>query len=179
MPKGSGCACPRRGPNVIPKGDTMKHVMAGLALALSTTALQAQTQVEFWHAFSGNNGSVVDALAEEFNASQSEVEIVPIYTGNYTEGTQRLTAAIAGNTAPGLVMLEITRYGLFADRGALAPLQPYLDAAGADLTDRIRPFALEASKYLGESYVLPFNVSTPVMYYNKDAFRAAGLDAED
>lgn len=156
----------------------MRLATCTLALGLSASAVAAQTQIEFWHAFSGNNGNAVDELAARFNESQSDYEIVPIYTGNYTEGTQKLTAAIAGNTAPGLVMLEITRYGLFADRGALEPLQPYIDAAGPELTERVRPFALEASKYLGESYVLPFNVSTPVMYYNKDLFRAAGLDPE-
>ncbi len=156
----------------------MRLMTSVLALTLAAGAADAQTRIEFWHAFSGNNGDAVGELADLFNASQSDYEIVPVYTGNYTEGTQKLTAAIAGGTAPGLVMLEITRYGLFADRGALEPLQPYIDDAGADWLDRIRPFALEASKYLGESYVVPFNVSTPVMYYNKDLFRAAGLDPE-
>jgi len=156
----------------------MRLLSCVLALAIGGTATHAQTRIEFWHAFSGNNGNAVDELAERFNDSQSDYEIVPVYTGNYTEGTQRLTAAIAGNTAPGLVMLEITRYGLFAARGALEPLQPYIDASGGELLERIRPFALEASKYLGESYVIPFNVSTPVMYYNKEMFRAAGLDPE-
>ncbi|MEL6436360.1 MAG: ABC transporter substrate-binding protein [Pseudomonadota bacterium] len=153
-------------------------ILSGIALALATTTALAETKIEFWHAFSGNNGSAVDELAAQFNASQDDYEIVPVYTGNYTEGTQKLQAAIAGNTAPGLVMLEITRYGLFADRGALEPLQPYIDQVGAEWLDQVRPFALEASKYLGESYVVPFNVSTPVMYYNKDAFAAAGLDPE-
>lgn len=156
----------------------MRLMTSALALTLAAGAADAQTRIEFWHAFSGNNGDAVGELAEMFNDSQSEYEIVPVYTGNYTEGTQKLTAAIAGGTAPGLVMLEITRYGLFADRGALEPLQSYIDAAGADWTEQIRPFALEASKYLGESYVIPFNVSTPVMYYNKDMFRDAGLDPE-
>lgn len=156
----------------------MRIACFALVAGLMSSAAYAQTKIEFWHAFSGNNGNAVDELATMFNGSQSDYEIVPVYTGNYTEGTQKLTAAIAGRTAPGLVMLEITRYGLFADRGALAPLQPYIDAAGSDWTDQIRPFALEASKYLGESYVVPFNVSTPVMYYNKDLFRAAGLDPE-
>jgi len=156
----------------------MRFLAGALALALSALPARAQTEVDFWHAFSGNNGEAVADLAAAFNSSQDAVEIVPVYTGNYTEGTQKLIAAIAGNTAPGLVMLEITRYGLFAERGALAPLQPYIDAAGEDWLNRIRPFALEASKYLGESYVIPFNVSTPVMYYNKDAFRAAGLDPD-
>lgn len=157
----------------------MRFTTCVMALALGASSANAQTTVDFWHAFSGTNGEAVDELAAMFNDSQSVYEIVPVYTGNYTEGTQKLTAAIAGGTAPGLVMLEITRYGLFADRGALESLQPYIDEAGADWANRIRPFALEASKYLGESYVVPFNVSTPVMYFNKDMFRAAGLDPEE
>lgn len=156
----------------------MKSLLTSFAALCLAAPAMAQVEVEFWHAFSGNNGNAVDELAAQFNSAQDEYALVPVYTGNYTEGTQRLTAAIAGNTAPGLVMLEITRYGLFADRGALEPLQPYLDAAEDDLVGRIRPFALEASRYLGESYVLPFNVSTPVFYYNRDAFRAAGLDPD-
>lgn len=156
----------------------MRILTCAAALIMACGPALAQTKVEFWHAFSRTNGEAVDALAQKFNESQSDYELVPVYTGKYSEGTQKLTAAIAGGTAPGLVMLEITRYGLFADRGALEPLQPYIDAEGSDWTDSIRPFALEASKYLGESFVVPFNVSTPVMYYNKDLFAAAGLDPE-
>ena len=156
----------------------MRITLVATALLMTSTAVFGKTNIEFWHAFSGNNGGAVDELAQKFNSSQDNYQIVPVYTGNYSEGTQKLTAAIAGNTAPGLVMLEITRYGLFADRGALEPLAPYISQAGSDWTSSIRPFALDASKYLGESYVVPFNVSTPVMYYNKDAFAAAGLDPE-
>lgn len=156
----------------------MRLTTMAMLAALVAPAAHAQTKIEFWHAFSGKNGTAVEELAAKYNASQSEYEIVPVYTGKYAEGTQKLTAAIAGKNAPGMVMLEITRYGLFADRGALAPLQPYMDAEGEDWGAQIRPFALEASKYLGDSYVVPFNVSTPVMYYNKDAFTAAGLDPE-
>lgn len=157
----------------------MRMMTSAAALLLATaTTVSAQTEIEFWHAFSGNNGEAVDELAAMFNESQSDYVLKPTYTGNYTEGTQKLTAAIAGNTAPGLAMLEVTRYGLFAARNVLEPLQPYIDEAGEEWVGQIRPFALEASKYLGESYVIPFNVSTPVMYYNKDMFRAAGLDPE-
>ncbi|MEM1430375.1 MAG: ABC transporter substrate-binding protein [Pseudomonadota bacterium] len=148
------------------------------AMILAAGPVLAQTKVEFWHAFTRTNGAAVDTLAAAFNEAQSDYELVPVYTGNYGEGTQKLTAAIAGGTAPGLVMLEITRYGLFADRGALEPLAGYMADMGEAWTGTIRPFALDASKYLGESYVIPFNVSTPVMYYNKDLFRAAGLDPD-
>lgn len=158
----------------------MRNILIGAAFAIMLAGpTQAQTEVEFWHAFSGGAGDALGELVQQFNDSQDEVTVNPIYTGNYDEGTTKLQAALQGGTAPTLVMLEITRYGLFAERGALEPLQRYLDSSDTHLLDRIRPFALEASKYKGESYVLPFNVSTPIMYYNRDAFRAAGLDPEN
>ncbi|MBD3625111.1 MAG: sn-glycerol-3-phosphate ABC transporter substrate-binding protein, partial [Rhodobacteraceae bacterium] len=95
----------------------MRMMTSAAALLLATaTTVSAQTEIEFWHAFSGNNGEAVDELAAMFNESQSDYVLKPTYTGNYTEGTQKLTAAIAGNTAPGLAMLEVTRYGLCAAR---------------------------------------------------------------
>lgn len=162
-------------------GKSMKRSLARLATAMVVTlslsgVARAATQIEFWHAFAGTGGAALNELVDKFNASQSDVVVKPVYTGNYDEGTTKLQAALRGGTAPTLVMLEITRYGLFAARNVLAPLEPYFDKEGKDFTDSIRPFALSASKYLGHSYVLPFNVSTPVMYYNKDAFKAAGLD---
>lgn len=156
----------------------MRLTLTAALLLGAASAAHAQTEVAFWHAFSGDSGNAVDRLATRFNEGQDAHEVVPTYTGTYDEGTQRLQAAIPGGTAPALVMLEITRYGLFAERGALEPLQPLIDEAGEDFTADIRPFALEASHYLGESYVIPFNVSTPVMYYNKDLFAEAGLDPE-
>ena len=86
----------------------MRLAPVTIGLLLAGTSAFAQTEIEFWHAFSGTNGEAVDELATRFNDSQSGYEITPVYTGNYTEGTQKLTAAIAGNTAPGLVMLETT-----------------------------------------------------------------------
>ena len=153
----------------------MRALLTALTVTSALTApAAAQTKVAFWHAFSGQNGTAVDTMAEAFNASQEDYVLAPVYTGKYTEGTQKLQAAIAGGTAPGLVMLEITRYELFAARGALEPLAPYM-AETSGFEDRIRPFALDAAKYLGESYVVPFNVSTPVMYYNADLFAEAGI----
>ena len=87
-----------------------------LAFATHWSAAHAATRVEFWHAFSGGNGSAVDEFAADYNASQEHYELVPVYIGTYDEGTTKLQAAIAGGTAPGLAMLEITRYGLFAAR---------------------------------------------------------------
>lgn len=91
----------------------MRALLTALTVTSALTApAAAQTKVAFWHAFSGQNGTAVDTMAEAFNASQEDYVLAPVYTGKYTEGTQKLQAAIAGGTAPGLVMLEITRYEL-------------------------------------------------------------------
>lgn len=154
-------------------------------LALSTASFQVQAQtggqtdVTFWHSFgSGAGAETIDVLVDRFNATQEDVVVSAEFVGDYDEMVTKLQAAIPAGNQPDIVQLEATRYGLFADRGTLEPLEAYFEEAGQAFTDDIRPFALEASLYQGQSYVIPFNVSTPLLYYNKDAFAAAGLDPE-
>lgn len=159
-----------------------RHMLVGasaaIALLAAQSAMAAPLEITFWHSL-GNQGTVVvNEIAEKFNASQTEYKLVPEFTGPYEDTTTKLQAAIPAHTAPDLMMLEVTRYGLFADSGVLEQLDPYLEKEGAAFLDKYQSFALEGPKYLGKSYVLPFNVSTPVMFYNKDAFVKAGLDPE-
>lgn len=151
---------------------------AVVALLASQPALAAPIEITFWHSLAKKGTDAVNQITEKFNASQSDYKLTAEYTGDYNDTTTKLQAAIPAGNAPDLMMLEVTRYGLFADSGVLEQLDPYLQKEGAAFLDQYLPFALEGPKYLGKSYVLPFNVSTPVMYYNKDAFRAAGLDPE-
>lgn len=151
---------------------------ASVAALLSAGPALADTALSFWH--SGNNkaGEVIDTLVDRFEAANPDATIETVYVGNYNDMVTRLQAAVISGDVPDLVQLEMTRYGLFAAPGALEPLDGYLEATDADIVADIRPFALEASLYQGESYVLPFNVSTPLMYYNRDLFAAAGLDPD-
>lgn len=152
---------------------------AALAAPLLSRRADAATTIRFWHAFgSGVGKEVIELLAGRFNASQGEVVVVPEPVGDYGQTVTKLQAAIPAGRQPHLVMLEITRYGLFAARGALAPLEPFLEAEGAAFQADLRPFAREAALYEGRSYVLPFNVSTPLLYGNRDLMAAAGLDPQ-
>ena len=153
-------------------------VAAAAAMLASQPVLAAPVEISFWHSLAKNGTEAVNEIVEKFNASQSEYKLTAEYTGNYDDSTTKLQAAIPAGTAPDLMMLEVTRYGLFADSGVLEQLDATLEKEGPEFLAQYLPFALEGPKYLGKSYVLPFNVSTPVMYYNKDAFRAAGLDPE-
>ena len=158
---------------------TFRTTLMAASMLAGSAAAQAQTELTFWHSFpeDGSGGQVIAELIQRFEAGHPDAVIESVYVGNYNDMITRLQAAVAGGNAPDLVMLEATRYGIFADRGVLEPLDPHLAAAPEVLAD-IRPFALEASLYQGQSFVLPFNVSTPLMYYNKDLFRAAGLDPD-
>lgn len=148
-----------------------------LATALSRSSALAATEVVFWHSFaSGQGAKAIETLVERFHAAHSEVRVRAEFAGSYGDLVTKLQAAIPARRQPHLAMLEITRYGLFAERGALVPLEPFFEREGSAFTDRIRPFAREAASYKGRSYVLPFNVSTPLLYYNTDLFAAAGLD---
>jgi sn-glycerol 3-phosphate transport system substrate-binding protein len=148
-----------------------------LSFAFGPLPARAATEVTFWHSFaSGEGAKAIAALVERFHAAQPEVRVKAEFAGNYGDLVTKLQAAIPAKRQPHLVMLEITRYGLFAERGALVPLEPFFEREGADFVARIRPFAREAALYKGRSYVIPFNVSTPLLYYNRDLFVAAGLD---
>lgn len=153
-----------------------RTLAAAAGLLWSAAAIAAPVDITFWHSLGGAGTDVVNEIAEKFNASQSDYRLKPEFVGPYEDAIVKLQAAVPAKRQPDLMMLEVTRYGLFADAGVLEDLGPYLQKEGEAFLSRYQPFALEGPKYLGKSYVLPFNVSTPVMYINRDAFRAAGLD---
>ena len=76
-------------------------------------------EVTFWHSLSGSDGQTVETMAQAFNAAHPGVTIKPVFVGEYGDAVTKLQAAIPAGRQPDLVMLEITRYGLFAERGAL------------------------------------------------------------
>ena len=146
-----------------------------LAFCLATAAA-AQVQVEFWHSFGGKGGEALEAIIADFEAANPDIDIVPEHVGNYNDIVGKLQAAIPANRGPDAVILEVTRYGLFADSGVLLDLTPFLDAdpLKADLFD----FAREVGVYEGKNYIVPFNNSTPVLYYNREILERAGISAE-
>ncbi|MEZ2130804.1 MULTISPECIES: ABC transporter substrate-binding protein [unclassified Sinorhizobium] len=112
----------------------------------------------------------------ESKAANPGIHVEGEYVGDYNDIVAKLQAAIPAKRAPDAVIMEVTRYGLFADRGVLIDLTPYFDAdpLKADLYD----YAREVGVYNGKNYIVPFNSSTPVLYYNKDIFARAGITNE-
>ena len=148
-------------------------------LAASGSALSA-TQIEWWHAMGGANGEKVDEIAAAFNASQDAYQVKPVFKGNYTETMTSAIAAFRAKQQPAIVQVfEVGTASMMAAEGAVYPVyklmadtkQPfnqedYLSAVTGYYTDKD-----------GNMLSMPFNSSTPVLYYNKELFAKAGVTA--
>ena len=151
-----------------------------LALFLSAAA-QAQTEVRFWHAMSGAPGEALAALVARFNAAQREVHVRAEYKGDYERTLAAALEARRAGEAPHLVQVDdLGSAELVVGHGAGLPLWQAAARAGEQIDARqllpaVAPYYSDAR---GRLYALPFNVSTPVLFYNRSAFRAARLDPE-
>jgi len=135
-------------------------------------------EVVFWAALGGNNGTILENMVNDFNASQQEVVVKYEFQGTYAETEQKLMAGLAADTVPDLAMLEISRIPGFANSGALLALDDFAAGAdGIDLTD-FSEGLLSESKINGKLYSLPQARSMPVFYYNKAMFDAAGIPSD-
>jgi len=156
---------------------------APLLALLAGTALpsHAQTEIQWWHAMGGALGEWVNDLANEFNASQKDYKVVPTFKGTYD---QNMTAAIAafraGNAPHILQVFEVGTATMMASKGAIVPVGQVMKDAGFKFDNNAYVSAV-AGYYTapnGQMLSLPFNSSTTVFFYNKDAFKAAGLDPD-
>ena len=156
-----------------------------LALAASAAfaplASFAQTEVQWWHSMTAVNGEWVNDLAKDFNASQKDFRVVPTFKGTYDESmTAAIAAFRAGNAPTILQVFEVGTATMMASKGAIVPVTKVMADAGQKFDPKAYISAV-AGYYTapnGQMLSFPFNSSTTVFYYNKDAFKAAGLDAE-
>ena len=157
-------------------------VVAGmLAGMLAGGPAWAATEIRWWHAMSNELGRIVDALAADFNASQSDYKIVPEYKGPYTETMTAALFAIRTGQHPAIVQVnEVATATMMAAKGATYPVHQLMREQGASFDPQA--YVPAVSGYYADSggnlLSFPFNTSTPILYINKDQFRVAGLDAE-
>ncbi len=153
---------------------------AAVAATLSLPA-QAQTEIQWWHAMSGQLGEWVNGLAKGFNESQKDYKVVPVFKGTYPETlTAGVAAFRAGNAPHILQVFEVGTANMMASKGAIVPVSEVMKTAGVKFDPAVYVPAV-AGYYTapnGQMLSLPFNSSTTVFHYNKDAFKAAGLDPE-
>jgi sn-glycerol 3-phosphate transport system substrate-binding protein len=154
---------------------------AAAAVVAFASPAQAVTDILWWHAMSGELGRQLDRLAADFNASQAEYRIVPHYKGTYTETVTAAIFAFRSRSQPAIVQVnEIATATMMAAKGAIYPVFELM-------RDEQEPFSPTAylpavtgyyADVAGNMLSFPFNASTPILYYNKNLFRSAGLDPE-
>ena len=154
---------------------------AALIAALAGSAAHAATDIQWWHSMEGALGERVNELANEFNKSQSDYQIKPVYKGNYGESMNAGIAAFRAGNAPDILQVfEVGTATMMNAKGAIKPVQQMSEEAGDPIDPKafIGAVAGYYSAADGKLVSMPFNSSTVVFYYNKDAFTKAGLDAE-
>lgn len=154
---------------------------AALIAALAGSAAHAATDIQWWHSMEGALGERVNELANEFNKSQSDYQVKPVYKGNYGESMNAGIAAFRAGNAPDILQVfEVGTATMMNAKGAIKPVQQMSEEAGDPIDPKafIGAVAGYYSAADGKLVSMPFNSSTVVFYYNKDAFIKAGLDAE-
>ncbi|CAN7605077.1 sn-glycerol-3-phosphate ABC transporter substrate-binding protein UgpB [Variovorax sp. LjRoot84] len=155
-------------------------VASALAATLSIPA-HAQTEIQWWHAMSGPLGEWVTDLAKQYNESQKEYKVVPAYKGTYDESMTAAIAAYRSGNAPHILQVfEVGTATMMASKNAIKPVGDVMKEGGAKFDQKAYISAV-AGYYTapnGQMLSFPFNSSTTIFYYNKDAFKAAGLDPD-
>ncbi|MEO1249827.1 MAG: sn-glycerol-3-phosphate ABC transporter substrate-binding protein UgpB, partial [Pseudomonadota bacterium] len=148
---------------------------AGLLLSSSATAY-AQTEIEFWHAFTGRLGELVAEQVDSFNASQSDYAVVQSHKGNYSETLNAGVAAFRAGEQPHILMVfEVGTATMMAAEGAIKPVYEVM-GDGFDQSKYIGSVKGYYTSPDGNMLSLPFNSSTPVLWVNRNKLEEAGID---
>ena len=136
---------------------------------------QGNVSLTIWYALSGARGQFFESLVKEFDAAHPEITVEAIYSGGYAETATKISTALATGTLP---------------NGGVIPAGPIFTGANGNyiilqyiekepgLLDDVYPGIWDFAKYAGQICAIPYNISTPVLFYNKELMRQAGLDPE-
>ena len=151
------------------------------AATFASLPVQAQTEIIWWHSMGGALGEWVGDVAKEFNNRQKDYKVTAVFKGTYDESmTAAIAAFRAGNAPHVLQVFEVGTATMMASKAAIKPVAVLMKEAGEKFDPSV--FVQAVSGYYtapnGQMMSMPFNSSTTVLHYNKDAFKAAGMDPE-
>jgi sn-glycerol 3-phosphate transport system substrate-binding protein len=163
----------------------VKRITTLLAVALGVgwvaAPALAATRIEFFFPtpVEGQLAKEMTNLVKRFNAGQSDVEVIAVYTGSYDETKTKMQAAIAAGRPPGVVLTSANFVLEYKLNDLIAPLEPLLAAEGTSKDKFLADFwpALHTNATVdGKLYAIPFQNSTPLLYYNEEQLKEAGFD---
>jgi sn-glycerol 3-phosphate transport system substrate-binding protein len=164
----------------IRKNQGTRMTFAALSLLGLTTGASAQTEIQWWHAMTGANNDVIVRLSEQFNAAQKDYKVVPAYKGSYADTMNAGIAAFRAGNAPHIMQVfEVGTATMMSAGGAIKPVQVMMKDAGEpfDAGNYLPTITGYYSTLKGEMLSFPFNSSSAVMWYNKDALAKIGMTA--
>ncbi|WP_408588521.1 sn-glycerol-3-phosphate ABC transporter substrate-binding protein UgpB [Paraburkholderia bannensis] len=168
-----------------------RHTLRGAVRALGAAMLfasgaqaahAAPTEIQFWHAMESELGERVNEIAQQFNASQSDYKIVPVFKGTYDQTLAAGIAAYRSGDAPAILQVyEVGTATMMQAKKAVVPVYDVMKNAGVPFDEKA--FVPTVASYYGDAKTghlvsMPFNSSTPLLYYNRDAFKKAGLNPD-
>jgi sn-glycerol 3-phosphate transport system substrate-binding protein len=162
----------------------MKRAIIGAALAVwlaAPVAFAEPVELQWWHAMTSVNADRVNKIAADFNTAQTVYKIVPVFKGSYAETMNAGVAAYRAGNAPHIIQIfEVGTATMMAAKGAVKPVYQLMAEAGEPFDQNAYLPAVTAyySTADGKMLSFPFNSSTAITYWNKDAFKKAGLDPD-
>ena len=149
-------------------------VTAGFATFAAPLA--AQTDIQFWHAMGGRLGEVVEELAAKYNESQDTYNLVPTYKGGYEDTMTAGIAAFRAKQQPHIIQIfDAGAATIINAKGATVPVADLMSGFDSgDYIEGVRNFYADSE---GKMIGMPFNSSTPLLYYNKEILAKAGITA--
>jgi sn-glycerol 3-phosphate transport system substrate-binding protein len=155
------------------------RLLAAFAAIATATPAFAQVEIQWWHAMTGGNNDIVNALADEFNKSQSEYKVVPTYKGPYPETMNAGIAAFRAGGAPHIMQVfEVGTATMMSAKGAIKPVHELMKEANEPFDPKAYLPAITGyySTAKGEMLSFPFNSSSMVMWVNRDALKKANVE---
>lgn len=154
----------------------MKSLVATLALMLAAGAHAAPLRVTFWHYLGADDQKAeIKRLADDFNRSQTRVQIVPTEVGDYKTLSVKTVAALRAGDLPDMAMVDNAFFTRLAVGGQLQPLDAFTKTLPKATAEDFYPVLWDYGIAGGKRYGLPWAASTLLLYYNSDALKAKGL----
>ena len=134
-----------------------------------------KTTITFWHSMGGVNGEALTHLVDKFNSENDKgIHVDAQYQGEYDDSINKLKSAQLGNMGADLVQIYDIGTRFMIDSGWIIPMQDLIDKDKYDVS-KIEPNIAAYYSVDNKLYSMPFNSSTPILYYNKDMFNKAGI----
>lgn len=138
---------------------------------------ESPVTITFWHSMTAANEETLEALADRFNSTHPWARVNLAFQGTYQDNLNKVLASLGSQDLPALAQLEDTTVQRMVDSGAIVPVYEFIERDNYDLSD-FQPQVVAYYSVQDKLHSMPFNVSNPILYYNKKALEEVGFDPD-